>query len=200
MDLLKYLTPMKNIPERFSNLAFWRGVRKLKDEVVSAFEYVDSWGKNIESKLTTIPYHNQYPYQYIKTPSDSVRVPTQFKAPLSIEKLQYETEYSKDTYSVTINGVVTPYIPNIKLEEFYINDIYIRVYLHAPNDAVIFKQWAIHTNTAIKSINVDENGYVKSFDMMPSIETFTIADIDEYVTTGKEITAELAFNVLWKVH
>ena len=50
MDLLKYLEPMKNVPERFSNLAFWRGVRKLKDEVVSAFEYVDSWGDNIESK------------------------------------------------------------------------------------------------------------------------------------------------------
>ena len=50
MDLLKYLTPMKNMPERFSNLAFWRGVRKLKDEVVNAFEYIDSWGDNIESK------------------------------------------------------------------------------------------------------------------------------------------------------
>ena len=51
MDLLKYLEPMKNLPERFSNLEFWRGVRKLRDEVVNAFEYVDSWGKNIESKL-----------------------------------------------------------------------------------------------------------------------------------------------------
>ena len=50
MDLLKYLTPMKNMPERFSNLAFWRGVRKLKDEVVNAFEYIDSWGDNIESE------------------------------------------------------------------------------------------------------------------------------------------------------
>ena len=49
MDLLKYLEPMKNLPDRFSNLAFWRGVRKLKDEVVSAFEYVDSWGKDIEN-------------------------------------------------------------------------------------------------------------------------------------------------------
>ena len=49
MDLLKYLEPMKNLPERFSNLAFWRGVRKLRDEVVNAFEYVDSWGENIES-------------------------------------------------------------------------------------------------------------------------------------------------------
>lgn len=54
MDLLKYLEPMKNLPERFSNLAFWRGVRKLKDEVVNAFEYVDSWGKNIESEIESI--------------------------------------------------------------------------------------------------------------------------------------------------
>ena len=51
MDLLKYLAPMKNMPERFSNLAFWRGVRKLKDEVVNAFEYVDSWGDSIENKI-----------------------------------------------------------------------------------------------------------------------------------------------------
>ena len=50
MDLLKYLEPMKNMPERFSNLAFWRGVRKLRDVVVSAFEYVDSWGESVENK------------------------------------------------------------------------------------------------------------------------------------------------------
>ena len=50
MDLSKYLETMKNLPDRFSNLAFWRGVRKLKDEIVSAFEYVDSWGKSVETK------------------------------------------------------------------------------------------------------------------------------------------------------
>ena len=63
MDLLKYLEPMKNIPERFSNLAFWRGVRKLRDEIVSAFEYVDSWGDNIEntiSNLSTLPPFGYY--------------------------------------------------------------------------------------------------------------------------------------------
>ena len=54
MDLLKYLEPMKNLPDRFSNLAFWRGVRKLKDEVVSAFEYIDRWGDNIENDLSQI--------------------------------------------------------------------------------------------------------------------------------------------------
>lgn len=51
MDLLKYLEPMKNLPDRFSNLAFWRGVRKLKDDVVNAFEYIDSWGESIENSL-----------------------------------------------------------------------------------------------------------------------------------------------------
>ena len=59
MDLLKYLKPMKNLPDRFSNLAFWRGVRKLKDEVVSAFEYLDSWGKNIESEIANLPKNDK---------------------------------------------------------------------------------------------------------------------------------------------
>lgn len=54
MDLLKYLEPMKNLPERFSNLAFWRGVRKLRDEVVNAFEYVDSWGDAIELNISAL--------------------------------------------------------------------------------------------------------------------------------------------------
>lgn len=52
MDLLKYLEPMKNLPDRFSNLALWRGVRKLRDDVVNALKYIDSWGKNIESDLS----------------------------------------------------------------------------------------------------------------------------------------------------
>lgn len=54
MDLLKYLEPMKNLPDRFSNLAFWRGVRKLRDEVVNAFEYVDSWGENVEHDINSL--------------------------------------------------------------------------------------------------------------------------------------------------
>lgn len=54
MDLLKYLEPMKNLPERFSNLAFWRGVRKLRDEVVNAFEYVDSWGESVEHDINSL--------------------------------------------------------------------------------------------------------------------------------------------------
>ena len=51
MNLSKYLESMKNLPDRFSNLAFWRGVRKLRDEIVKTFEYLDSWGKNIENAV-----------------------------------------------------------------------------------------------------------------------------------------------------
>lgn len=77
MDLLKYLVPMKNLPERFSNLAFWRGVRKLRDEVVTAFEYVDSWGENIESDIDLLqskkvtPHYSKFgDYSQTSTNSD----------------------------------------------------------------------------------------------------------------------------------
>lgn len=51
MNLLKYVEEMKNLPERFSNLSFWRGCRRFKDSVVNALEYVDSWGDNIENTV-----------------------------------------------------------------------------------------------------------------------------------------------------
>lgn len=54
MDLLKYLEPMKNLPDRSSNLAFWRGMRKLRVEVINAFKYVDGWGKNIELDISSL--------------------------------------------------------------------------------------------------------------------------------------------------
>ena len=76
MDLLKYLEPMKNLPDRFSNLAFWRGVRKLKDEVVNAFEYVDSWGKNIERKISQISTIHTLKDLYVATPSSTVSLVT----------------------------------------------------------------------------------------------------------------------------
>lgn len=80
MDLLKYLEPMKNLPERFSNLAFWRGVRKLKDEVVSAFEYVDSWGKNIESTLSNVKNIDYTKTNSVKCPHTPETIPPSFSA------------------------------------------------------------------------------------------------------------------------
>ena len=54
MDLSKYLKTMKNLPDRFSNLAFWRGVRKLNDEIMKTFEYVSEWGTNVENNLISL--------------------------------------------------------------------------------------------------------------------------------------------------
>ena len=54
MDLSQYLETIKNLPERFSNLTFWRGVRKLRDKLVDTFEYVGEWGNGIENQITDI--------------------------------------------------------------------------------------------------------------------------------------------------
>ena len=54
MNLTKFLESMKTTPERFSNLAFWRGVRKFRDRVVETFEYVGEWGNGIEGQITDI--------------------------------------------------------------------------------------------------------------------------------------------------
>lgn len=53
MKLLDYLEPMKTLPNRFSNLAFWRILRVLKDEVVDAFTYIHTWGTGIEKEQAT---------------------------------------------------------------------------------------------------------------------------------------------------
>lgn len=63
MDLLRYLEPMKNLPKRFSNLAFWHEVRKLRNEVVNAFKYVDSWGDGIELDISALKNYKISSYQ-----------------------------------------------------------------------------------------------------------------------------------------
>lgn len=54
MKLSKYLLPMTNLPDRFSNLAFWRSVRKLKSNIVATFNYIESWGNNVENVLRNL--------------------------------------------------------------------------------------------------------------------------------------------------
>lgn len=54
MDISQYLETMKNLPEQFSNLTFWRGVRKLRDKMVDTFEYVNEWGNGIEGKIDSL--------------------------------------------------------------------------------------------------------------------------------------------------
>ena len=54
MNLLEYINPIKNLPDRFSNLAFWRCVRKLKNCIINALDYINGWGTGIEDSLSEI--------------------------------------------------------------------------------------------------------------------------------------------------
>ena len=76
MDLLKYLEPMKHLPDRFSNLAFWRGCRKFKDAVVNALEYVDSWGESVESQLDNIKTTDYKRNQQLNLTVEQTSIPT----------------------------------------------------------------------------------------------------------------------------
>ena len=98
MDLLKYLAHMKNLPDRFSNLAFWRGVRKLRDEVVKAFEYVDSWGKSIESEIASLPKNNKSFSVFDNTSNINTQSPY---LNLTID-LPYESQLNTDHHALII--------------------------------------------------------------------------------------------------
>lgn len=76
MDLLEYLKPMKNLPERFSNLAFWRGVRKLKSDIVATFNYIESWGNNVEDVLRNLNRsfsHDNFPRSVVELESNELK-------------------------------------------------------------------------------------------------------------------------------
>lgn len=80
MNLSNYLKTMKNLPDRFSNLAFWRGVRKLKDEMVKTFEYVEEWGTSVEGEIDALTLRLNKSFTVvehtiqIKRPSDLIRI------------------------------------------------------------------------------------------------------------------------------
>ena len=76
MNLSKYLESMKNLPDRFSNLAFWRGVIKLRDKLVETFEYVGEWGNRIENLLRNFNRsfgHDYFPRSAVELSSDEMK-------------------------------------------------------------------------------------------------------------------------------
>ena len=76
MNLSKYLESMKNLPDRFSNLAFWRGVRKLRDKIVNTFEYVGEWGNGIENLLRNFNRsfgHDYFPRSTVELSADELK-------------------------------------------------------------------------------------------------------------------------------
>lgn len=53
MDILKFLKPIETLPDRFSNLAFWRCLRVFRETIVNVFTYIDTWGEGIEIEQST---------------------------------------------------------------------------------------------------------------------------------------------------
>lgn len=167
MDLLKYLEPMKNLPKRFSNLAFWRDVRKFKDEVVNAFEYVDSWGEHLESSLA----EDASLHPYIKIPIESGNL---FFTRLPVNLTPTKVENSTDTFMVDVSGTVTPSIPPIKLSELRLCGITLCALFRDSGNNKIISQYIFPAYTLIKKVNVDSGGYVKSFDIAHLEQIFTV--------------------------
>ena len=76
MKLSKYLLPMTNLPDRFSNLAFWRSVRNLKDAINATFKYIESWGNNVENVLRNLNRsfgHDNYRHSVVELDSNELR-------------------------------------------------------------------------------------------------------------------------------
>ena len=76
MNLSKYIESMKFLPDRFSNLAFWRGVRKLKYAIVNTFNYIESWGNRIENLLRNLNGsfgHDYFPRSAVELSSDEMK-------------------------------------------------------------------------------------------------------------------------------
>ena len=96
MDLSKYLETMKNLPERFSNLNFWRGVRNLKDEIVNTFEYVDNWGKNVEHDINSLQNIKILTYHSTMLDADN----TNF-----LQKLSLSFDSANHTCSLSLDGI-----------------------------------------------------------------------------------------------
>lgn len=204
MDLLKYLEPMKNLPERFSNLAFWRGVRKLRDEVVNAFEYVDSWGEHVESQLDNIPYHNEYPYQLLKEDSRYGYSPIS----LVFDVISYIEHYSlndatvPDTYVFNIptdTSITFTSSHYFKPENLYIRGIHLAVTLsptNAPN--VVYKHWNIFTNANFKDYVLNTDGRITGFEVREVKDVFTLPGIDSDIASGYIMHVQLSFDAFGK--
>lgn len=76
MNLTKFLKRMEKNPERFSNLAFWREVRKLKTNIVATFKYVESWGNNVENVLRNLNRsfgHDNFPHSVVELESNELQ-------------------------------------------------------------------------------------------------------------------------------
>ena len=166
MDLLKYVEPMKNLPDRFSNLAFWRGVRKLKDQVVNAFEYVDSWGETIERNISNVKNIDYTKTKSVKCPHDPETLPPSFSA------IANTCVVVRGVYDITL-----PKFPNdfgaVAYASCNLSCIYQGDRLMSPSYATVnFSNGKMHLNSFCT--------YFTASTALPSSTTFTVEDIFLY--------------------
>jgi soluble cytochrome b562 len=119
MKLLEYLEPMKTLPNRFSNLAFWRVLRAFKDDVVAAFTYVNTWGlwvEDEEAKQNDRLNSNENAISTIQaeqtTQNDSIAANTSEISDIrkSIDSLNPDVDALKKlTYDASLNFKITTY-------------------------------------------------------------------------------------------
>lgn len=190
MDLLKYLEPMKHLPDRFSNLAFWRGCRKFKDAVVNAFEYVDSWGTHIESLLPSSEYVKsksvtlQNDVDFYKSDlsvrnfvisSNSDRGTSDIMPILSIVGGEFRINLTTDNTSVIagkhIDAVYVNYLtPDKILVEFILpNGIYSNAWFHGDVNGFTIQQSSVFTRT--RTVNTSD---------IPNYENLTLDKVTVY--------------------
>mgnify|MGYP003432265350 CR=1 FL=1 len=166
MDLLKYLEPMKNLPDRFSNFAFWRGVRKLKDEVVNAFEYIDSWGENIEHNISNVKNINYTKTNSVKCPHTPETLPPSFSA------IANTCVVVRGVYDITL-----PTLPDdfgaVAYASCYLSCMHEGSKLMSPSYATVnFSNGKMHLNSFCT--------YFTASTALPTSTTFTVEDIFLY--------------------
>ena len=167
MDLLKYLASMKNTPERFSNLAFWRGVRKLKGDIVGAFNYIESWGNNIENVLRNLNRsfgHDNFPHSVVELESNELK------------KISIVTMEGSDSQGSFTNGYIKVAKGDLHIKEVtsYSNTISI-----GTCDARLDVELSDHTHTMLP-LGVYIDGYKNWYDSAPFTFKFHFYCNDTY--------------------
>ena len=154
MNLTKFLKRMEKTPERFSNLAFWREVRKLKTNIVATFKYVESWGNNVEDVLRNLNRsfgHDNFPHSIVELESNE------------LQKISIVTMEGSDSQGSFTTGYIKVAKGDLHVKEItsYNNTISI-----GTCDARLDVELSDHTHTMLP-LGVYIDGYKNWYDPAP---------------------------------
>lgn len=167
MKLSKYLLNMKNLPDMSSNLAFWRSVRKLKNNIVSTFNYIESWGNNVENVLRNLNRsfgHDNFPHSTVELSSEDLK------------KISIVTMEGSDSEGTFTTGYIKVAKGDIHIKEInsYNNTISI-----GTCDARLEVELSDHTHTMLP-LGVYIDGYKNWYDPAPFTFKFHFYCNDSY--------------------